>query len=124
MLKQTALQVLCRDRGITAESIKLETDASGTTSWIVVLKCGKRWLQTNYTQGSAYKAAPRVADVVQSVIADGVSGSDTFEDFCHVGGYDTDSRKARDIWKQCAAMAPKVRAFFGVYFNDFANAEH
>ncbi len=38
--------------------------------------------------------------------------ADDFDDFCGDTGYDSDSRKARKLWKRCTKFAKQIRAFF------------
>lgn len=46
---------------------------------------------------------PKLADVAHSHLMDGDAffSGETFEEWCHDYGYDSDSRKAYDTWKSC-----------------------
>lgn len=52
---------------------------------------------------------PRLADVVSCLLLDMSAGEMTYDDFCSDFGYDTDSRKAYDIWLTCVDHAAKMR---------------
>ena len=53
----------------------------------------------------------RPYDVLAS-IRDDITCPDTFEDFCGEYGYDTDSRKALQIFRRVDRFAQRLRAFF------------
>lgn len=55
--------------------------------------------------------APKLDDVLFSLLMDANSGTMLFEDFCNESGMDTDSIKATEIYKQCQSNAIKVRTF-------------
>ncbi len=52
------------------------------------------------------------------VIAEG------FEDWCADYGYDTDSRKALELYEQCQRIGKQVHRLLGSDFTLFQNAEH
>jgi hypothetical protein len=56
---------------------------------------------------------PKVGDVLGCLLQDAQSGSETFEDFCGNLGYDTDSRKAFDIYLKCQECLGAMRRAFG-----------
>lgn len=55
---------------------------------------------------------PTLADVFYSLMSDGDSGNETFEDFCLNCGYDTDSRTAEAMWRECVNTSIKLRGSF------------
>lgn len=52
---------------------------------------------------------PHLADVVSCLLTDMDAGEETFNDFCGSFGYDSDSRRAYDIWLACVDCAAKMR---------------
>jgi hypothetical protein len=110
--------------------------------WSVTLTYNGRTFTTSYKTGCGHvdKASgmptlnqahdvkkvrePNAADVVSSLCSDARSGADTFEDFCGNFGYDTDSRKALDLYLQCQNIGRDVRRLLGADFDTFADAEH
>lgn len=57
--------------------------------------------------------APASAGVLASLCLDAQAGVETFEDFCADYGYDTDSRKALEIYLACQKIAGDAVRFFG-----------
>jgi hypothetical protein len=59
-----------------------------------------------------YCILPTSASVLHSLLLDAQCGNDLFEDFCDNYGYDTDSRKAFNIYQSCQDTAIKLRKVF------------
>ena len=55
---------------------------------------------------------PKVSAVLHSLIMDAQAGSETFEDFCSNYGYDTDSRRALEMYLECQKYGNELRRFF------------
>lgn len=68
---------------------------------------------TEYSMGSALKGKPKLEDVLESLSMDISSADDTFESFCDNCGYDTDSRKAFQIYEACQVIAKDLTALLG-----------
>lgn len=96
----------------------------GTTAWKMVLRMGQKRLTVPYFTGPAICEEPSPADVLSCLISDARAGELPFPEFAGDMGYDEDSRKAEAIHRACVRMGPKVRAFLGGNFDEFANAEH
>ena len=60
-----------------------------------------------------YVPAPCAASVLWCNISDLDLSSDTFEDFCSNCGYDTDSRKALEIYLHSQTVGNDLRKFLG-----------
>jgi hypothetical protein len=56
--------------------------------------------------------APHIADVLHSIILDSSAAGQSFESWCDEFGYDTDSRKAEDIYRACQENADKLARIF------------
>jgi len=54
-------------------------------------------------------------------VSDGIAGLESFESFCDNFGYDRDSRKAENIYKECIKSAEKLQAVIPDDLYDFAN---
>jgi hypothetical protein len=54
-----------------------------------------------YYQGAAIKQSPRLVDILSSLSTDASFGDYTFEEFCSELRYDTDSLRAKKLWKAC-----------------------
>ncbi len=87
------------------------------------------WLVTN-KKSAAYgthlrtwkPTPPTAADVLYALMMD-VSGLDQgFEGWATGYGYDTDSRKAEAIYRQCLETLPKLHALLGAQFTSFETA--
>ena len=62
---------------------------------------------------------PEVANVLYCLLCDAFCGQDTFEDFCDNFGYDTDSRKALELYLACQKIEKDLRKLLGNDFNYF-----
>ena len=62
---------------------------------------------------------PEVTDVLYCLLSDALCGQDTFEEFCVNYGYDTDSRKALEIYLACQKTEQDLRKLLGNDFNYF-----
>ena len=56
-----------------------------------------------------YYESPKSADVMECLESDASCGEMLFKDFCDGLGYDTDSRKALEIYESCQYTAIKLR---------------
>lgn len=52
----------------------------------------------------------QIDDILYSLIVDSSAGSETFEDFCDNFGYNEDSIKALDIYRDCQKTLNKLRS--------------
>ena len=59
------------------------------------------------------KVQPSAADVLASVCREGMDADQSFENWCGDFGYDTDSRKAEDIYRACTENGKKARRILG-----------
>lgn len=65
-------------------------------------------------KNSYYPILPEPADVVSSLMLDaGVLDAGSFEEWASNYGYDTDSRKAETIYRECLEIALQLRAGLG-----------
>lgn len=55
-------------------------------------------------------AAPLLRDVFYSILMDGDAYAMSFEDWADTYGYDTDSRKAESVYRECAAIGRSLNA--------------
>ena len=83
---------------------KLPRNAAPTQAQLAALTC----------YAAAERLQPKLADVLHSLLSDGSAFFDglTFEDWASDFGYDTDSRKAEAMFRECDAIGRKLaRAF-------------
>ena len=68
-----------------------------------------------FSQGSAHKAEPTAADVLDCLASDAASieNAKGFEDWASDFGYDTDSRKAEKTYNACKSQAEDLAAYLG-----------
>ena len=102
------LEELCAELGITATAKELDAFNSegGLTKfpewakqgWTVSLKYKGKRAQFRYYGGGASKT-PTASDLVWAVATDSTALNESFKDWCDELGYDTDSVKARSIYK-------------------------
>lgn len=72
-------------------------------------------LTVYFSQGSAHKKPPTLADVLDCLASDasGVDNARSFEDWASEYGYDTDSRKAERTYQICKKQAQELKALLG-----------
>jgi hypothetical protein len=126
---RSELELLCDRRGVKIESQYGGVEVPdgwtpGTHPYKVTLRYRGRQMTAPFFMGPAHEKEPTAADVLNCLCSDARSGEMTFEEFCSEFGYDSDSRKAENTWKQCERLGAKVRRLLGDEFDEFANAEH
>ena len=72
-------------------------------------------LTVYFSQGSAHKKPPTLADVLDCLASDasGVDNAQSFEDWASEYGYDADSRKAEKTYNICVQQAQELKALLG-----------
>ncbi len=125
------LEKLCIENGVKIKSRQCsKTDKTndrlppGTSHWKSTLFYQGRRLTVDFYMGPAHVEAPTATDVVYSLCIDAAAGEMGFFNFCDDYDYDSDSRKAEQIYKECERMAPKLRRLLGDDFDLFASAEY
>lgn len=90
----------------------------------VTLKRRGSQFSLDYYMGQACKGEPTAADVLDCLQSDSrVMGQD-FEEWCSDLGYDTDSRKAEQIYRDTDKQARRVFRFMGrEMFKEFQEVE-
>lgn len=126
---RSELERLCERKHVRAEvAYGLETPPDGfppgSSSWRVTLRYQGRRLTVPFYTGPAIEREPSAADVLACICSDALAGEQDFGEFCREFGYDSDSRRAEQTWRACAALAPKVRRLLGGSFDAFSRAEH
>jgi len=68
-----------------------------------------------FSQGSAHKKKPTLAEVLDCLASDasGIENARSFEDWANEYGYDTDSRKAEKTYRICQVQAEDLRNLLG-----------
>ena len=102
---------IIRDRGAQVQdgwehhayTVKLTNPATGAT------------IETPWKQGYGIETSPTdtPAEVLDSLLADAWGFTEDFEEWASEYGYDSDSRKAYQIWEQVRDQRPAVVAFLG-----------
>ena len=69
-------------------------------------------LTVYFSQGSAHKKPPTLAEVLDCLASDasGVDNAQSFEEWASEYGYDTDSRKAEKTYNICRQQAQELKA--------------
>lgn len=84
---------------------------------LIAVECESGFAQILMTWGSVYKGRPIYPDSVNViwclVMDSGVLFYGGFEDWAAEYGYDTDSRKAESLYRQCLDSALKLQAALG-----------
>ena len=91
-------------------------DSENMDHWRVTLTCNRRTFTLYFSKGRGHHGAEPTADEVLDCLASDASGVDNargFEDWASEYGYDTDSRKAEKIYKQCGKQAEKLKNLLG-----------
>ena len=86
--------------------------------WLVTLELDGRTLDTPYSMGPAFKDGPTTSAVLGSLIMDasGYDDARTFENWCAMYGYDTDSRKAERTYNAVAEATKALRSLLGEHY--------
>lgn len=97
----------------------------GSTPWTVILHRKGQHLRVPFYTGPAITEDPTTHDVLDCVLSDALAGEQSFEDFAHDFGYDTDSREAYATWEVCGKLAVRVREFlvYSEFFEEYAYAD-
>lgn len=75
---------------------------------------GKWNTDAPYDRGRTPLPAPSIADVLHSLLMDAEAiDAGSFEEWAGDLGYDTDSRKAEGIYRECLETGLKLRAMLG-----------
>jgi len=111
--------------GVTGKAAEnLDDWKRESNPWTVTLRFQRRRLTVPFWTGSLITTEPTAADVLSCLCSDARGGESTFEEFCSDFGYDTDSRKAERLYRECERSAKRVRQFLGDAFDEVANASH
>ena len=70
-----------------------------------------KYIKIYYSMGSLNTDIPNLVDVLGCLLLD-TSNLDSFEDWCYCFGYDTDSIKANNIYKECLEEKEKLEGMF------------
>jgi hypothetical protein len=73
---------------------------------------------TFFSMGSAHKKGPTLNDILPCLAMDAATREFSFEDFCSNYGYDSDSRKAKQIYNTTLAQTKKLESFLGDAFEE------
>lgn len=103
-LKTKAPRVRASDQGLTPLRV-YELSDEVTREVCKVMKYRYRDELPNVL----YYESPKLTDVLECLEADASLGEMLFKDFCDDLGYDTDSRKALEIYESCQDTAIKLR---------------
>ncbi len=86
----------------------------------------KPWLikERPWVRRRAKPIPPKPEDVMSALISDARADDQTFEEWSSDFGYDTDSRKAFELFHRCAEIGKKLRVFLGpAILEEFRNCE-
>lgn len=104
--------------GVKMPLDKLDEWQQKANQYTCTLKFDNRQMTIPYFMGPALSREPEINDVMQSLVSDYYCAQEpTFEDFCASLGYDDDSRKAEQIYKQCKRQSEKLEKLLGTEFD-------
>lgn len=79
-------------------------------------KLGNATMRLYFSKGVGHNGAePTVDEVLDCLASDaaGIDNSRGFDDWCSEYGYDTDSRRAEKVYRQCERQAQRLKKFLG-----------
>lgn len=120
-MSTTLRQRIARDN-IRAESVMIDRPAwadFGANWYRVTLKRRRRTLVTPFGMGEAHTSEPTAEDVLECLLSDASGADQDFEQWAGEYGYDTDSRKAEQTYRQVVAQTAKLRRFLGDDFDAY-----
>lgn len=77
--------------------------------------------QMNYTEGKTELSNEDLLNAFDCFVNDGLAAEEDFEDFCSSMGYDSDSRTAERIYKECEKSLNKLKSILDADIYEFAN---
>jgi hypothetical protein len=112
---------------IARDNVRAESVMTGKPAWAdfganwysVTLKRGRRTLTVPFGMGEALTGDPTAEDVLGCLLSDASSADQPFENWADDYGYDTDSRKAKQTYRQVQAQTAKLRRFLGDDFDAY-----
>ena len=115
--------------GITAEATMTDPPAwaesagwDRAANWYsVTLRYGRRQMTVPFGMGSALTDEPGADDVLNCLTSDAASyeNARSFEEWAGDYGYDTDSRRAEQTYRQVEAQTAKLRKFLGDQYDAY-----
>jgi len=124
----TQFERLCKPVRCDAQyrGVELPPDwPSDAHPYKVVLRYHGRQLTVPFFTGSGWTREPSASDVLECLVSDAssVDCAQSFEEWASDLGYDTDSRKAEETYKNCVKAAAGVKRLLGNDYQDFLEAE-
>jgi hypothetical protein len=99
--------------GVKTDWDKLDDWQKKAHPYTVKLKYDGRQMTIPFFMGQGLSHEPTDEDVIPCLMSDYKATDETFEEFCAEFGYDTDSRKAEQIYNQCVRNGKKLEKLFG-----------
>lgn len=86
----------------------------------VIIRCHGQSFAVEFSQGSAHKKDPELAEVLYCLRSDcDVVNYGDFEDWADCMGYDTDSRRAERIYNACVDTSDAMEHLLGEHWDQF-----
>lgn len=127
---KSQLESLCEKHGVTADVKRGNRDKVAAVDdwmrnanlWAVTLKRGRKRMTVSFwTDSAAHK--PTVADVLSSLCSDSSAYLMSFEEWCSELGFNTDSRRALETYRDCAKTGYRLQRFLGDLLRQFCDAQ-
>lgn len=124
-LKSLAAKVRIESRygNISKRQDELDEWQKNAHQYRVTIRYQGRQMSLDYFMGQALTDEPDAETVLDSLLSDSQAGQQTFEEFCSEFGYDSDSRKAERIYRECAKQGAKVKKLLGDDYETFLYAD-
>jgi hypothetical protein len=108
--------------GVKTEWDKLNDWQKKSHAYTVTLKYDRRQMTVPFFMGPALSHEPTDEDVLPCLFMDasGIGSNTDFESWAHEYGYDTDSREAEKIFKQCKRNAVRLHRLLGDDYSKIA----
>ncbi len=120
MTEQINLAQFIQDNGLrmTIRKVKANPNISNMPrnfSCTIIGRNDNGYMKVPFSQGAAHTTDPTLEDVLDCLASDssGVENAKGFEDWASEYGYDTDSRKAENIYKTCVEQAKQLKNLLG-----------
>lgn len=87
----------------------------GSSHYLCIIHKGSDTLEVPFSMGPAHTEPPDFEDLLGCLASDaaGIENNDSFEQWAGDYGYDTDSRKAEEIYNTCQEQAENLKSFLG-----------
>ena len=122
-LSSLAKRVKCSAEYGNVKEADLDDWQRAAHPYRVTLRYKRRQMGLDFFMGPALTDEPDAAGVLSCLMSDASAAEQSFEEWCGDLGFDTDSRKAERMYRNCLRLAGKLHKLLGDDYDLFRKAE-